>query len=231
LHGAALVGPTGIVDLPIVPVVSSGLVDIVVTKPQYIPYMVQIPASALEGPYIALESYDINDVSGNNNGLADYGESIGLHVTLKNVGADPSGQVFATLTGTDPYVTLTGPAVQNFGIIINGGTATINNAYSFNIADNAPDQYTATFTLDMDDGNGPWTSSLQIIIQAPALQFGNLVINDNIGGNGNGRLDPGETAEIIVEVLNEGHSPSPVRAGIANICQPLDHREYGNLFH
>jgi hypothetical protein len=215
LHGAALVGLTGIVNVPIDPVVSSGMVDIVVTKPQYIPYMVQVPAAALEGPYIVLDYYQINDINGNNNGLADYGESISLHVTLKNVGADPSGQVVVTLTGTDPYVALTGSAVQNFGIIINGGTATVNNAYNFNIADGVPDQYTATFTLDMDDGDGPWTSSLQLIVQAPALQFGNLVINDNIGGNGNGRLDPGETADIIVQVLNDGHSISP--AGLATL--------------
>lgn len=215
LHGAALVGLTGIVNVPIIPVVSSGMVDIVVTKPQYIPYMVQVPAAALEGPYIVFDSYQINDINGNNNGLADYGENISLHVTLKNVGADPSAQVIATLTGADPYVALTGSVIQNFGIIINGGTSTVNNAYSFSISNDVPDQYTATFTLDMDDGDGPWTSSLQVIVQAPALQFGDLVINDNIGGNGNGRLDPGETVNIIVEVKNNGHSPSPV--GLASL--------------
>ncbi|MDZ4203488.1 MAG: C25 family cysteine peptidase, partial [Bacteroidales bacterium] len=104
LHGTALVGPDGVVMVPIQPVLSSGMVDIVVTKPQFIPYMAQVPAAALQGPYVVLDSYTINDASGNNNGLADYGENISLNVTLKNVGADPSGVVTTTLSGSDQYI-------------------------------------------------------------------------------------------------------------------------------
>ncbi len=47
--------------------------------------MVQIPAAALEGPYIVLDGYTISDPTGNNNGLADYGENINLNVTLKKM--------------------------------------------------------------------------------------------------------------------------------------------------
>lgn len=83
LHGCALVDETGIVEVPMDPILDGGMVDIVVTKPQFIPYMVQIPAAALEGPYIVLDGYTISDPTGNNNGLADYGENINLNVTLK----------------------------------------------------------------------------------------------------------------------------------------------------
>ncbi len=71
LHGAALVGISGVVEVEIEPILSSGMVDIVVTKPQFMPYMEQVPAAALEGPYVVLEEYVIND----DNGLAEYSES------------------------------------------------------------------------------------------------------------------------------------------------------------
>jgi len=207
LHGAALVGPSGNVEVPIQPVLSSGMVDIVVTKPQYIPYMVQVPAAALEGPYVVLDSFIINDETGNNNGLADYGEDINLHVTLKNVGADPSAAVVATFTGSDPYVTLTSTPAQIFGIIVNGETATVQNAYSLTIADYVPDQHMASFTLEITDGTDSWSSSLHIIVHAPAFSIANnLIIDDSVGGNNNGQADPGEIINILVANTNTGNS-------------------------
>ncbi len=209
LHGSALVGPTGSVLVPLQPpVLSGGMVDIVVTKPQHIPYMVQVPAAALVGPYIVLDAFTINDAGGNNNGLADYGENISLNVTLKNVGADPSAQVVASITGSDPYFTLTGSASANFGVIVNGETATVNNAYSFSIANYVPDQHQASFILQITDGTDNWTSTMLITVQAPELTVANnLSINDLQGGNGNGQADPGETITLYIPTTNTGHSP------------------------
>lgn len=207
LHGAALVGPTGVVEVPITPVLSSGNVDIVVTKPQYKPYMVQVPAAALVGPYVVLDSYIINDAAGNNNGLADYGETIPLHITLKNVGADPSAAVTVTISGTDAYVTRTSAATSTFPAIAAGATATVNNAFTFAIANMVPDQHMASFPLSLTDGSATWESTLRITVQAPVLEISNeLLVIDNATGNGDGILDPGETANIRVIVKNTGHS-------------------------
>jgi hypothetical protein len=207
LHGSALVGELGIVEVPIEPVLSSGMVDIVITKPQYMPYMVQIPAAALEGPYVVLDSYTINDASGNNNGLADYSENISLNVTLKNVGADPSAGLVAAITGSDDYVTLASSPSQNFPAILPGETATVADAYSFNIANFVPDQHKAQFTLVITDGSDNWESNLFITIQAPELEIATeYLIDDSQSGNGDGILDPGETALIKLNVSNTGSS-------------------------
>ncbi|MBE0638640.1 MAG: T9SS type A sorting domain-containing protein [Bacteroidales bacterium] len=207
LHGSALVGETGVVEVPLEPILSGGMVDIVVTKPQRIPYMVQIPAAALEGPYVVLDSYTISDLSGNNNGLADYGENISVNVTLKNVGADPSAAVVATISGTDQYITLTSAASQNFGPIANGGTATVNSAYSFSVTSFVPDQHKAQFTLTMTDGSDTWTSNLFITLQAPVVVIADsFIIDDSQSGNNDGILDPGETALVKMNVNNTGHS-------------------------
>jgi hypothetical protein len=207
LHGAALVGPSGVVEVAIEPVLSSGNVDIVVTKPQHVPYMMQVPAAALVGPYVVLDSYTINDQSGNNNGLADYSEAISVNVTLKNVGADPSAALTATISGTDSYVTLSSAAVQNFSAIPNGGTTTVNNAYTFSIADFVPNQHVASFPISITDGSDTWVSTLRITIQAPVLSISaDVFIIDTATGNGDGILDPGETADIRVTLSNTGSS-------------------------
>jgi uncharacterized repeat protein (TIGR01451 family) len=207
LHGTALVGETGMVTLQIDPVLSSGMVDIVVTKPQYIPYMVQVPAAALDGPYVVMDSYLIQDATGNADGQADYAESFGMDVTMKNVGSDPSANVTATLTGTDDYATLTSPAAVAFGVIADGQTVTVANAYTFEIADYVPSGHNAIFVVESTDGSETWTSNLVITLNAPVLEISEeVLVDDTSTGNGDGILDPGETANLTISVSNSGTS-------------------------
>jgi hypothetical protein len=49
-------------------------------------------------------------------------------------------------------------------------------------------------------------STFTISAFAPSLKIGQMSINDITGGNGNGRLDPGETAVLHVQFTNTGHS-------------------------
>jgi len=48
----------------------------VVTAFNYIPYISTIDVVPASGPYIVYTSNIVNDASGNNNGLIDYGENI-----------------------------------------------------------------------------------------------------------------------------------------------------------
>jgi PKD repeat protein len=221
LHGTALVGASGVVQVQINPVLAAGMVDIVVTKPQHIPYMVQVPATALQGPYIVLDSFTISDPDGNNNGQADYGETIQLNVTLKNIGADLSGQVNAVLMGADPYLAFEENMSQNFGIIANGASVTVLAAFSLTVSNTVPDQYQATLQLKMNDGSATWYSTLQIVLHAPALAIGEITINDQQGGNGNGRLDPGESVAATISYTNQGSSPAAGVSGIIVTNSPF----------
>lgn len=204
LHGSALVGETGVVEVPIDPVLSSGMVDIVVTKPQFIPYMVQVPAAALEGPYVVLDEFVINDE--NENGQADYTESFTIDVTLKNVGADPSGDITATVVGEDDYLTLTGASSADFGAIVNGEVSSVADAFSFEVADYVPNEHIASLVIEATDGTETWESNLMIKLYAPVLDIDEEILIDDAAGNGDGILDPGETADLIITVNNTGGS-------------------------
>ncbi len=204
LHGAGLVGETGVLSVDIEPIVSGGDVDIVVTAPQMIPYVTTVPAAALDGPYLILDEYTINDQAGNNNQQADTGEEFTSDITIKNVGSDPASNVEATISGTDTYISLEGNSTISFGDINNDETATVNAAVTFNIANNVPDGHTAQFEMSMTDGSETWTSMLSIKAYAPVFNVGNFAIDDSQTGNDNGRVDPGETFTLKIETTNEG---------------------------
>ncbi len=215
LHGSALVGETGTVNVPITPVLSGGNVDIVITKPQYQPVIDQIPAAALDGAYVVLDNYTIDDASGNNNGLADFNEAVTFDVTLKNLGTEMANAVNAVLSCSDSYVTIT-DNTHNFGDIDTNSTAQELDAFAVTIANNVPDQYKVTFGLEMTDNiDSTWNSTLQMTINAPELTIGNITIDDSETGNDDGILDPGETANIIISTSNTGHAD--VTNAIANL--------------
>jgi len=209
LHGAAIADASGIAEVTMNPPITvPGTADIVVTRQNGQPYIGTVTVASSSGPYLSLESYQIDDNAGNNNGEADYGEDIALNVTLENLGNSTATNVSATLFSSDPYITITDNS-NNWPDIPDGATSTQTGAFAFTVADDVPDQHTVTFDLEMTDGSETWNSSFSITINAPLLENGNITIDDVSGGNGNGRLDPGETADIIIQTLNNGHSISP----------------------
>ncbi len=202
LHGAAFVDETGEVEVPIEAVLDGGDVTIVVTKSQYIPYIETVPAAALEGPFVVLDHYDID-------GQPTYNETISLDVTLKNVGADPVGAVTATLTGTDPYISIIDPGTPvEFEGMDAGETENTSftaGAFDLEISQNVPDNYQATFALTITDGTDEWNSNLRVTAFAPVFSINpEYTLDDAEDGNDNGRLDPGESATLTFMVTNNG---------------------------
>jgi hypothetical protein len=159
-------------------------------------------------PYVILESYEINDPTGNANGLADYSESITLDMTLQNVGNMLAENINATITTADTYVTITDDNAV-FGDITIQGNTTITDAFALDIAENVPDQHAVIIQLEASDGTREtWTSNFELILNAPEFEITDLQVVDT-SGNNNGILDPGETVTMIFPVENIGHSLSP----------------------
>ena len=160
-----------------------------------------------DGPYIILVGCVINDDSGNGNNEADYGEDITLDFTLKNVGIETAEEVTAYIQSDDIYVTLNtteyfyGDILQEESI---GGSD-----FSISISDDVPDMHVIVFDIEIIDANdSTWTTTYMMPVNAPLLDIAFDHIDDTEGDN-NGRLDPGETADIIFNGLNIGHADSP----------------------
>ncbi|RLD60384.1 MAG: hypothetical protein DRJ05_04765 [Bacteroidetes bacterium] len=209
LYGAAVADASGEAIVDLAPINTPGTADVVVTRQNGQPFIGTVTVASPSGPYLSFESYDIDDQAGNNNGLADYDESVALDIGIENLGSDAAVNVSATISSSDTYVSLT-DTYQTWPDIPTGTTSTQLAAFAFDVADDVPDQHNASFEMEMTDGSETWDATFSVVLNAPVLEpANNLVIDDAIGGNGNGRLDPGETADIGILISNNGHSGSP----------------------
>jgi hypothetical protein len=156
------------------------------------------------GPYITISYVNINDNDENGNGQLDYGETVYLTIGLTNVGTGDATGVNAIISSTDEFVTI-GDATEDYGTIPMGETVSITSGYQVTALGNLPDLHVAMFSLDAsgEAARETWSSSFVLPGHAPVLTMSAYSIND-AAGNGNGRLDPGETATITVTALNSG---------------------------
>ena len=157
-------------------------------------------------PFVLFESCQVNDPSGNSDGQVDFGETIQLGLTVQNVGDQPASNVTVNISSDCQYISVT-DGTEFYGNFTPGQSVFIDNAYTFNVTQNIPDNFLITFYVEAI-GDSTWNSSFTINAHAPELNSGGYVINDPTGNN-NGRLDPGETVEIVFQVENAGQGDAP----------------------
>ncbi|MCF8367259.1 MAG: PKD domain-containing protein [Bacteroidales bacterium] len=202
LYGAALANSTGVAEVEMTPINEPGEADVVITGQNLKPFIGTVLVSSPDGPHIALESIQIDDSSGNGNGMADYGETISLDITMENIGNQPGNNLTLTLSSQSESITITQPDA-NIVSIPAGGSVSVNDAFTLTISGDIPDQESINFDISTSDGANTWSGSFNIIGQAPVLQFSDYSLSDPLG-NSNGLLDPGETVTISVEFANTG---------------------------
>lgn len=184
--------------------VPGDVMDVVVTKQNYFRYHALVDVIPANMPYVVYNNGEINDASGNNNGLLDYGESVLLSLTLQNVGLMDAINVDADISTPNVFITIS-DNTASYGDILSMQTATVTDEYEFEVAGNVPDGEPIMFDVVATDGDSIWNSSFLIFAHAPVMEYGSFSIDD-ASGNGNGRLDPGETADLIINVGNYGSS-------------------------
>jgi len=205
IYGMGYTDAAGTAEIIFDPVFSNvGDAILVVSGYNCLPATYQISIIPNDGAYVIYTSHEIDDSQGNNNGEVDFGESIDLNMEIENVGSVMAEDVQVTLSAPDSYITIT-DGFENYGNIAGGASNIIASAFSFDVESNVPDQHIVGFDLEMV-GDETWNSQFNIVINAPVLEIGSISVDDSENGNGNGILDPGEIADIIIESSNYGHS-------------------------
>ncbi|NQV02426.1 MAG: PKD domain-containing protein, partial [Bacteroidia bacterium] len=182
----------------------SDTVRLVVTAFNYIPYIADIQIITPNGPYIQYISNTVNDQAWNNDQLVDYGEDIYLAVALKNLGVEATIDLVVDVTTTNPYINQTDDT-ENYGVVQPGETKEIPDGYYFHVSSNISDGTSIDFEMTSVDGTNTWTSNFSIMAHAPNLTLNNCQVQDP-GGNNNGRLDPGESPDLNITLVNYGSS-------------------------
>jgi hypothetical protein len=180
-------------------------IKVVVTKQNYFRYENFILVVPMEGPYVMKTSYTINDQ--NENGTVDYNEEINIDISVKNVGLEDANNVVLNLILADEFVSITNGS-YDLGSIAAGQEIEIANAFSFQTAVETPDMHSLDFVFNATNGSLSWESDLSLLAFAPNLVHSTIFFEE-IDGDGNAYLDPGETATASFISSNTGHLSFP----------------------
>lgn len=205
LCGCTIADETGLAEVNMFnPIAVPGEADVVITGQNLKPYMGTVTVASPEGAYILFDDFTIDDSNGNNDGKVDYNEDILLDMALQNLGSEMGTNLSATISTTDANVTIDN-ATHNWPNIEPNASVTETGAFEFTVNELIEDQHVVQFNMDVTDGTDTWNSVFNITLNAPIVEIGTFYVDDAYGNN-NGRLDPGENADIIIANMNEGSS-------------------------
>ncbi|MBU1707114.1 hypothetical protein KKB28_04285, partial [bacterium] len=138
---------------------------------------------------------------GNNDGVANPGETIEVAVPLKNWGGSTVTGVEADISLVDPFLVSLDDNTESYGTILSGGTASPGDDYNFTIADYVPDGHVFQFDLTVtDDVPNFWESAVPITVSNGNFEYYGHTFSDV----GDGVLDPGESGLVNLRLDNVG---------------------------
>lgn len=143
----------------------------------------------------------------NSNGEIESGESVLLSIEMFNGSEDSFSDVDVMISSPSSYISIT-DNIESYGNFAPGEYISISDGFGFDVVEGTPGNKVINIDVEATDGVESWTSTFNLLTYGPDLEFGNLSIDDAAQGNGNGRLDPGETADLVLEVHNNGQANS-----------------------
>ena len=144
--------------------------------------------------FLIFNEYELND----EDGQLDYGETINLDLSVKNIGVKDANDVEVELIAKSDYVTVTKNKATLSSVAVND-VAEINDVFEFTVAGNVPDQEYLNFDLRCIAGETSWSSSFSIVANAPSLELDTIFIKNKM-------ILPGSSDVLYIAVKNVGHS-------------------------
>ncbi|MBE0433182.1 T9SS type A sorting domain-containing protein, partial [candidate division WOR-3 bacterium] len=192
---------SGLVTLSVEPT-SPGAMHLTVTALNHYPFEDSVIVQASQYAYVTFLRYVISDPApgGNDNGQLNAGESIELPVWVKNWGQSQGTGITGALSTANAYAALS-DTLKGFGnIAANDSAYTGADGFNVAISPSCPDQTTILFTLTCRDNvDSTWSSQFSISVHAPDLVYWQYSV-----AGGNNILEPGETADVVLTLMNEG---------------------------
>ncbi|MFC2170818.1 C25 family cysteine peptidase [Calditrichota bacterium] len=168
-------------------------------------YSGTVQVIAADGPFPTVTECIVADnESGNGNGRADFGEEITLEMEIVNLGLDPITSMTVSLESYSSALEfetdeMTVENLEAGESVILDCPATID----VEVTDNTHARVMVHFISDENEEDR-WEREISIPLHAPRLFMAIDKANDENDGNGNHRLNPGETSTMVVTVRNEG---------------------------
>ena len=203
LEIVAVATATGSVqNVEIAPQTPPTVLHLTITGQNYLRYESDIDVIPAAGPYLIINEYELINAATQLN----FGEESGLDIQLKNVGNSQAPAGTATLSTESEYITIT-DGTEAFTAINSNATLDLSNAFSFTVSDEVPNKTLIDFVVTITSGSDTYESHIAMKAYAPEFAIGSVTITE-IDGNGNGRLDPGETVKLTFPIENKGNADS-----------------------
>ena len=166
------------------PIVTPDLLDMVIYKHNYIPYITTLQPIAATGPYLYTMGTVVIDSLLNGNGIPESGETIGLKLQITNLGVQAATNITGTITTTDTCLNIL-DATTSIAFIDTADTIVGGN-FTIEISPNTPHLHSCPIDLHLEaDGGYTWDQTLflkvregaRIVLQQNHLNFPNTFLN------------------------------------------------------
>lgn len=152
--------------------------------------------------------------AGNGDGVVNPGETIALGITLKNDDTADASSVSAFLQAKDPFGTLETASIP-FPDIASGATAAGETTWTATFDDDLADGFVARFRLSAFTGGTETVNGFSLAVAAPDF------LHEDHALDGDGFLDPGESAALTVTIRNDGGAIGSGVTGVLRSETPL----------
>ncbi len=231
LYGSALTDGAGNATIVCDPAPPEPMtLTLTVTAYNKVTFVDDVEVVPAEGPYLLIREVEYLDSGAD--GLVHAGEAVQMRIKLRNVGIENATGVSAAVGCADEHIDLTNDTCL-YPDIPPDGEAWSLGTYDFNVDPLCPDMHTVIMpTLIECDERGvdltqetmgtrhTFESQVAFVVHAPMIAVLGVEVDDTVGGNGNLRLDPGETATLTVWLHNSGSGPLDTIVGILSCSHP-----------
>ncbi|MCQ2308622.1 MAG: C25 family cysteine peptidase [Bacteroidales bacterium] len=173
-----------------------GEMQLIVTGPNAYPQTINILGINNSTAYIIPENIELSDEF-------HYADSISMSVDFKNIGNVNVNGVTSTLSTESEYVEILN-STSNVGSVNANETVSVENAFEIGISGNIPDGTYVNFVMESTDGTNVWSDEILYRAMAPQLIINNITYEE-VSGNGNDFIEPGEIYRVSVAGRNIGH--------------------------
>ncbi len=186
-----------------------GTAVLTVTSLNFAPFQVEIDVNSADDfiTYSQIEYQDDgeNGTIGNDNGIPEAGETVGLIVTAYNFGESTATNVSLTVESSDQtFAEISG--TTTFGDIASGEEATGEGLVLVTFSPYAQNEWKAHLSLNFGSDQGEYSDDLAIDVVAPDIGFVNIYGATN--------FDRGDTRDVFVRLRNVGDIDQPGCTGI-----------------
>lgn len=177
-----------------------GITELTVTAHNFLPQVDTI-YTKLAGPYLAYKEHSIDDnISGNDDGLLNPGESAYVIVDMKNYGTQSLSNPSTEMSSGDMFVTLI-DSIHNYSGTVEPQSS-IMCTFALSISGSCENGDVAKLDFSVTSPQGDWNSYTNETVTKPILTIECDSLHDE---NSNGIPEPGEDIDIFYSLVNLGY--------------------------